>query len=196
MQAASLTRQTRPGAGIAGTLPASAMENEISSGLVAVEGVSGLISDLFFENKAHKDAVAMFRDTLEREREMSSRLLQETTMTLDAWRSQFVTVQEENTRLRQLGTLALRQLQETERRAQEAEALLAEVSTAIGPRTFAALETYRRIRKGLHCRLVTLHTSLVTRPLGMLADARRRVRLLPSRLAGSETRAQVSAAAE
>lgn len=193
MRPAPLTHQAVRQASSANALPASAVESDISSGLVAVEGVSGLISDLFFENKAHKDAVAVFRDTLEREREISSRLLQETNMTLDAWRSQFVTVQEENTRLRHLGTMALRHLHDTERRAQEAEALLREVSATIGPNTLAVINHLRRVKRVLQHTGTSLRAVLVGRPLHFIVDTYRRA---VSRLLGGEARQQVRAAAE
>lgn len=162
--------------------PASLVERDISIGLVAIKDVSGLINELFFENKAHKDAVAVFRDTLERERELSSRQLQETNMTLDAWRTQFAAVEEQNRRLRHLGTLALRHLQETERRAQEAESLLREVSTTIGPKTIAFIDSIRRVKRGMRRFAAFLRDLFIARPLRFFSDIRRRAAVLMSRI--------------
>lgn len=156
------------------------MERDVSIGLVAIKDVSGLINELFFENKAHKDAVAAFRDTLEREREISLRQLQETNMTLDAWRGQFAAVQEQNKRLRHLGTLALRHLQETERRVQEAELLLREVSATIGPNALAFIDRVRRVKRAIRRFGSILRDFFVMQPLRFFADIRRRAASLPS----------------
>lgn len=196
MHSAPHTPVNQNDAGTENALPASLVDKDVSSGLVAVEGVSGLINDLFFENKAHKDAVAVFRTTLEREREMSSRLLEESHMTLDAWRSQFVSVQEENMRLRQLGLHALKQLQATQNRAEEAEALLQEVSTSLGPRTLAAVETFRRAKLRLRRMSDRLRSLALASPIHFFLPSQDQQTHNASRVPDNDSGRQVRAAAE